>query len=234
MEVGKPVTLQLSEPSYDAEINVTSPKWAGTTIGSTLGTIADPIQTTAFVTAGWPLTAALKEDLAPDPRFEDLPATLLKQATLLDPPKPFPTYYWTEPVQQVKTATLKLDASALTRLITLVDTDEIWAGNAYTLVDTQVVSETQTRRWFQVWNSVVASAAFAGGLTRACLLELLREVRRRLRRRHTPRPRAVAAASRIRQQLDRLGNFISPHAPPNGLLCPNPVRAAAFHLTALA
>lgn len=229
MEVRRPVTLQLSEPSYDAEISVTSLTWASTTIGST----ADPIQTTAFVTAGWPLTAAPKEDLASERCFVDVPATLLKQATLLDPPKPFPTY-WTEPVQHVKSATLKLDASALTRLITLVDTDEIWAGNAYTPVDTHVVSETQTRRWFQVWNAVVAPAAFAGGLTRARLLELLREARRRLRGQHTPRPRAVAATSRVRQQLDRLANFISPHAPPNGLLCPSPVRAAAFHLTALA
>src|SRR5579864_585578 len=98
MEVGPPVTRRLSEPSYDAEIDVTSLTWAGTTFGTTVGTIAGAIQTTAFVTAGWPHTAAPHEDLANDPRFEDVPATLLKQATLLAPPEPFPTYYWTEPV----------------------------------------------------------------------------------------------------------------------------------------
>src|SRR5207244_756110 len=113
---------------------------------------AGPIKTTALVTADWPFTPTPKNDLASDPRLEDVPATLLRQATLLDSPKPFPAYYLSEPVQQVKTATLKLDASALTRLITLVDTDEVWAGNSYALVDPQVVSETQTRRWFQDWN----------------------------------------------------------------------------------
>jgi hypothetical protein len=220
----------LSEPSYDAGINVNSLTWAGTTVGATAG----PIRTTALVTADWPLAPVPKEDLASDPRLEDVPATLLRQATLLDPPKPFPAYYLSEPVQQVKTATLKLDASALTRLITLVDTDEVWAGNSYALVDPQVVSKTQTRRWFQNWNSVVAPATLAGGLTRARLLELLREARRRLRGLHTPRPRPITTACRIRDQLDLLANFISPHAPPYGPLSQRPTGAAAFHLTALA
>jgi hypothetical protein len=231
----QPVTLgftalrDLSEPPYAAEINATSLTLAGTTVRASAG----PIQTTTLVTAEWPLTPTPKEDLASDPRLEDVPATLLRQATLLDPPKPFPTY-WSEPIQQVKTATLKLDASALTRLITLVDTDEVWAGNSYALVDPKVVSKTQTRRWFQNWNSVVAQATLAGGVTRARLLELLREARRRLRGLHTPRPRPITSACRIREQLDRLANFISPHAPPYGPLSQRPVRAAAFHLTALA
>lgn len=234
MEIGH----ELSEPSYGPANEATWQICAGTTVGTTIattvGALAEPIQTMSIGSAVWPLTVAPIEDLASDPRLENVPTTFLKHATLLDPPKPFPTYYLTEPSQLVKTATLKLGASALTRLISVVDTDEVWVGNAYNLVGSEVVSETQTRRWFQGWNSVVAPAAFAGGLTRARLLELLREARRRLRAQHTPRPRPVAAASRIRQQLDRLANFISPHAPPGGLLFQSPARAVVPHLTALA
>jgi hypothetical protein len=239
MEPTQPITLQLREPSHDTEINVTSLTCTGTTSGMPVGAIpagsVGPI--TTLVNAEWPLTAstpASKADLVSDPRLEDVPEALLKQATLLDRPKTFSTYYWAETVQPVKTATLKLDASALTRLITLVDTDEISVGNVYTLVDTQVVSEVQTRGWFQDWNRAVAPAVLAGWLTRAHLLELLREARRRVRRLRASRPRPVAAASRIPQQLDRLTNFISPHAPPSGLLVQCPARAAASHLTALA
>jgi hypothetical protein len=231
MKVLQPIAL--SDPSYDADINVTALSWAGTTVGTTIADASVAPITTALVSADWLHTAAPKEHLASDPRLEDVPAELLKQATLLDPPEPFQTSF-AEPVQQVKTATLKLDASALTRLITLVDTDTISAGNAYTLGDAEVLSEAQTRRWFQDWNRVVAPSALAGWLTRARLLELLREARRNVRRLRTPRPRPVAVASRIRQQLDRLTNFISPHAPPNGRLSQCPTRAAASHLTALA
>lgn len=219
VEVGhQSVRLSFGDVSYDADIDN--------------GTPAIPVRVAALVSAGWP--PAPKEDLASDPCLEGVPAALLRQAMLLDPPRPFPAYYVSESVQQVKTATLKLDASALTRLITLVDKDEVWAGNSYTLFGAQVASETQTRRWFKHWNSVVAPATLTGGLTRARLLELLREARRRLRGLNAPRLRPTTTARRIREQLDRLANFISPHAPPYGPLPQRSARVAASHLTALA
>lgn len=185
-----------------------------------------------LVMSPWPAPPT-PDELAEDPRLSDVPTTLLRQATVLDKGNVM-TAYRPGSLREAKIATAQLDTSSLTRLIAYVDNDDVWAGSTYSFVDTGFASEMQTRRWFKNWSSAIAPATLGGGLTRARLLAILREARRRLRAHSKPRPRTTSTASRVRQQLDRLANFITPHAPPHGLLARCPAGVATLHLTALA
>jgi hypothetical protein len=156
-----------------------------------------------------------------DRRLDGLPTSVKRLATLLDRPAPYRPYQ-----RAITDSTYELKTSAISTLIRVIDAADDDARTAYSVLNAQHRRLT-AYGWYAEWSADALPAALFGGLTRNGLLDLLRESRRRRRRERIRRPRLVALVALLRNQLDRLANFIAPNAPPLGVHCIDVVAGVA-------